>query len=64
MDHSHAERRRVRFEIDTSGSPVQESSAAREAVRGPEVLDVDGLGEAGAFVLAIKGDRSYAPLLL
>ncbi|MET7309116.1 hypothetical protein ACWD7C_35855 [Streptomyces sp. NPDC005134] len=59
MDHSHAERRRVRFEIDTSGSPVQESSAARKRYVVPK-----GLGEASAFVLAIKGDRPYAPLLL
>ncbi|MFE7789824.1 hypothetical protein [Streptomyces sp. NPDC057460] len=43
---------------------MHEPSAAREAVRGPEVLDVDGLGEASVFVLAIKGERSYAPLLL
>ncbi|MGW5275785.1 hypothetical protein ACWEQP_25095 [Streptomyces sp. NPDC004044] len=35
-----------------------------EAGRGPEVLDVGGLGVAGAFVLAVKGDRAYAPLLL
>ncbi|MEU8835660.1 hypothetical protein [Streptomyces sp900116325] len=66
MDHSHAEHRIVRFEIDTSGSPLPRAGVVggSEAVRGPAVLDVDGLGEASAFVLATKRDRPYAPLLL
>ncbi|WP_328629375.1 hypothetical protein OHA88_41490 [Streptomyces sp. NBC_00353] len=64
MDHSHAEHRRVRFEIDTSGSLVQGSSAARKRYVVPQSSTSTDSERPAPFVLAIKRDRPYAPLLL